>query len=172
MSVWCDSKAAIHIATNSVFHERTKHVEVDCYFVRNEVLSKNICLLHVQSQKQLADIFTMPLGKQEFDRLCIKLGIQDLHDPTCGRVLTTQRSWRTKSWSRRSRNHIRKLLCFWYNLYTIDQLWLCIDYNLGFSMISSIAYKRHLICIKVNTRNNLQFLNLYNGYSWVLWYGI
>lgn len=51
MSVWCDSKATIHTATNLVFQERTKHVEVDCHFVRDEVLSKNIRLLHVQSHK-------------------------------------------------------------------------------------------------------------------------
>jgi hypothetical protein len=82
MNVRCDSKAAIHIATNPVFHERTKHVEVDCHFVREEVITKNICLLHVKSESQLADIFTKPLGRQEFYRFCFKLGITDLHAPT------------------------------------------------------------------------------------------
>lgn len=54
MSVHCDSKSAVYIATNSVFHERTKHIEIDLHFVRDEVLTWNIQLHHVGTKTQLA----------------------------------------------------------------------------------------------------------------------
>lgn len=49
-----------------MFHERTKHIEIDLHFVRDEVLRRNIRLSHVNSTNQLADILTKPIGKDGF----------------------------------------------------------------------------------------------------------
>ncbi|KAG7543542.1 Integrase catalytic core [Arabidopsis thaliana x Arabidopsis arenosa] len=81
MRLCCDNKSAIYIATNPVFHERTKHIENDCHFVRDEIQKCIIAPAHVDSCSQLADIFTKPLGKQSFEDFRLKLGILNLHAP-------------------------------------------------------------------------------------------
>lgn len=59
--IYCDNKSTLHIAANHVFHERIKHVEMDCYVVRDEVQAGTIHLLLVASKEQVADIMTKSL---------------------------------------------------------------------------------------------------------------
>ena len=73
MKLVCDNKAALHIASNSVFHERTKHIEVDCHFIREEIAAGCMTTSFVNSSDQLADVFTKSIRGPELSTFVTSL---------------------------------------------------------------------------------------------------
>ena len=74
----CDNTSAISIAKNPVQHSRTKHIEVRHHFIRDHVEKEDVCVEYVETEFQLADIFTKPLPFARFDFIRMSIGMLQL----------------------------------------------------------------------------------------------
>ncbi|WVZ26252.1 hypothetical protein V8G54_004796 [Vigna mungo] len=77
--IYYDIKSAIQIASNQVFHECTKHIDIDCHIVREKVAAGLIKLLPISTTMQIADILTKLLPPPSFQLLHSKLDLQNIY---------------------------------------------------------------------------------------------
>lgn len=74
-TLWCDNLGATFLAFNPIFHARTKHIEIDYHFVREQVASKDLEVQFICSKDQLVVFLTKGLASPRLHLLCSKLGL-------------------------------------------------------------------------------------------------
>ena len=72
-TLWCDNVSTLALASNPMFHARTKHIEIDFHFIREKVATKSLLVQYISTKDQLADIFTKGLSSPRFLLLRNKL---------------------------------------------------------------------------------------------------
>jgi hypothetical protein len=71
--LWCDNLSALALASNLVFHARTKHIKVDYHFIQEKVLNCDVLLKFISTRDQVVGIFTKGLSLAHFLFLKSKL---------------------------------------------------------------------------------------------------
>jgi hypothetical protein len=78
MIIHYDNTSAINIFKNLVQHSRTKHIDIQHHFIRDLVESKEVALIFIPTDNQLADILTKPLDGSRFESFRKVIGVCDM----------------------------------------------------------------------------------------------
>ena len=84
--LWCDNIGATYFSSNPIFHVRTKHIEMDFHYVRDQVLANKLQVSFLSTKHQLVDLLTKSLSSARFQLLRDNLHVQDLPIRLRGRV--------------------------------------------------------------------------------------
>ena len=77
ITIKCDNTSTINLSKNLIQHSRTKHIDIRHHFLRDHTLNGDITLMFIDTNHQLADIFTKPLNEERFNFIRQELGMLD-----------------------------------------------------------------------------------------------
>ncbi|GJT12432.1 hypothetical protein Tco_0859474 [Tanacetum coccineum] len=80
--MYCNNKSAIALCCNNVQHSRSKHIDIRFHFIKEQVENGVVEIYFVNTEYQLADIFTKDLGKERIEFLINKLGMRSFTPET------------------------------------------------------------------------------------------
>jgi hypothetical protein len=68
----------MRLLEHPVFHDRSKHIEIEYYFIRDKVQEGEVKLQYISTDEQVIDIRTKPLSRIKFAYLRDKMGLPRL----------------------------------------------------------------------------------------------
>nr|GEY98893.1 retrotransposon protein, putative, unclassified [Tanacetum cinerariifolium] len=88
--IYCDNKSAIALCCNNVQHSRLKHIDIRYHFIKEQVENGVIKLYFVNTEYQLADLFTKALGRDRIEFLTNKLGMRSFTPETLKQLMNEE----------------------------------------------------------------------------------
>ena len=76
MTIYTDSESAIKLSQNQQFHARTKHIDVQCHWIREAIANGRIRLQYLHTNEMKADLLTKALGRIKFDQMVDLIGMK------------------------------------------------------------------------------------------------
>jgi hypothetical protein len=74
----CHNQSTIKLSKNSVFHDKTKHFEVDWHFIQKKIKEKIVEIDFINTTKQLADMLMKALGRIKFEACRSRLNLKNV----------------------------------------------------------------------------------------------
>ena len=67
--ILCDNQSCIKMTKNHVFHDKSKHIEIRYFYIRDMVQKGAIRLHYLSTNEQVVDVLTKPLSRVKFEYL-------------------------------------------------------------------------------------------------------
>nr|GFB69966.1 retrotransposon protein, putative, unclassified [Tanacetum cinerariifolium] len=90
IQMYCDNKSAIALCCNYVQHSQSKHIDIRYHFIKEQVEQGVIELYFVNTEYQLADLFTKALGRERIEFLTNKLGMRSFTPETLQKLMNEE----------------------------------------------------------------------------------
>lgn len=78
--LWCDNQSTVLMTANHILYSRTKHIEIDLFFVHEQVLKGNLEINHIPATYQRADTLTKALSAKNYIGFTPDLGIKQIEN--------------------------------------------------------------------------------------------
>jgi hypothetical protein len=79
--IFCDNNGAVTLAKqDAVFHPRTKHIDIRYHYIRQLVEDRSISIIRINTDNNLADMFTKSLARPKFESFTTQIGIGTIEE--------------------------------------------------------------------------------------------